>query len=106
MLQCIHNPTNLVQGQVKWRRKKPAKELVIDSGAHVSVRDGKRQTKCSIRNELEFAQALTRRALAFDLMGVCFFFSDGKISPISPWVFTDVATSWLQSCQHGAMYAC
>ena len=54
-------------------KEKPAKELVIDSGSHVSVRDGKQQTKCSIRNELEFAQALTRRALAFDLMGVCSF---------------------------------
>ena len=54
-------------------KEKPAKELVVDSGAHVSVRDGKQQTKCSIRNELEFAQALTRRALAFDLMGVCSF---------------------------------
>ena len=54
-------------------KEKPARELIIDAAAHVSVRDGKQQTKCSIRNELELAQALTRRALAFDLMGVCSF---------------------------------
>jgi len=54
-------------------KERPAKELIIDSTAHVSVRDGKQQTKCNIRNELELAQALTRRALAFDLMGVCSF---------------------------------
>ena len=47
--------------------------MIIDFAAHVSVRDGKQQTKCSVRNELELAQALTRRALAFDLMGVCSF---------------------------------
>ena len=54
-------------------REKPAKELVIDSGAHVAVRDAKQQVRCNIKNELEMAQALTRRALAFDLMGACTF---------------------------------
>ena len=54
-------------------KEKPAKELVIDSGAHVAVRDAKQQVRCNIKNELEMAQALTRRAHAFDLMGACTF---------------------------------
>ena len=51
--------------------ERPAKELITDSAPHVSVRDGRQQTKCSIRKELELGQGLTRRAFAFNLMGVC-----------------------------------
>ncbi len=54
-------------------REKPAKELVIDSGAHVAVRDAKQQVRCNIKNELEMSQAFTKKAVAFDLIGACTF---------------------------------
>lgn len=54
-------------------REKPPRELVIDGGSHLSVKDGKRVDKCNIKTELDLSQALTRRALAFDLMGAATF---------------------------------
>ena len=50
-------------------KEKPPRELVIDGGSHISVKDGKRVDKCNIKTELDLSQAFTRRSLAFDLMG-------------------------------------
>jgi len=76
-------------------REKPPKELVIGSGSHVAVSDAKQQVKCNIKNELEMAQAFTRRALAFDLMSACTFsvmekfhqFLLGYLQMLPPGVF-------------------
>ena len=54
-------------------KEKPPRELVIDGGSHISVKDGKRIDKCNIKTELDLSQAFTRRSLAFDLMGAATF---------------------------------
>ena len=53
-------------------KEKPGKELVLDQ-THLTVRDVERKDKCPMTNELQIFQALTRRALACDLMGVATF---------------------------------
>ena len=51
-------------------KEKPGKELVIDQ-SHLTLKDIERKEKCPMQNELQSFQALTRRSLACDLMGVC-----------------------------------
>ena len=53
-------------------KDKPAKELVLDQ-THLTVRDAERKDKCPMQTDLQIFQALTRRALACDLMGVASF---------------------------------
>ena len=58
-------------------REKPGKELVLDQ-THLTVKDVENRDKCPMQNELQIFQALTRRALACDLMGVATFKSMEK----------------------------
>ena len=53
-------------------RDKPPKTLVVESST-LQVKDKERKDRCHIVNELQLSQALTRRSLACDLMGVCSF---------------------------------
>ena len=51
-------------------RERPGKELILDHNC-ISVRDQADKCKCAIQDLLALSQALQRRALACDLMGVC-----------------------------------
>ena len=55
-------------------KDRPAKELVIDA-QNLRIADGKHSDKVAISNEFELSQALTRRSLACDLIGICTFAS-------------------------------
>ena len=54
-------------------REKPGKELILDESAKLSLRDRRSKDRCQIQNELQLAEAMTRRALACDLLQVCTF---------------------------------
>jgi len=54
-------------------REKPGKEVVLDESAKLSIRDRRTKDRCQIQNELQLAEAMTRRALACDLLQVCTF---------------------------------
>ena len=51
-------------------RERPGKELVLDQ-THLTVKEVENKDKCPMQGELQVFQALTRRSLACDLMGVC-----------------------------------
>ena len=51
---------------------RPPKELVIDH-QQLTIRDSERKDRCTIQDLFSLSQALTRRALACDLMGACTF---------------------------------
>ena len=53
-------------------REKPGKELILDQ-THLTVKEVENKDKCPMLGELQVFQALTRRSLACDLMGVCTF---------------------------------
>ncbi len=72
-LPVYPQPHRFVTRHSEVAKEKPPKELIIDGTSHIAVKDGKRQDKCLIRNELELSQALTRRSLAFDLMSCATF---------------------------------
>ena len=54
-------------------REKPGKEVILDESAKLSIRDRRTKDRCQIQNELQLAEAMTRRALACDLLQVCTF---------------------------------
>ena len=54
-------------------KERPGKEIILDEGQRLSIRDKNHKDKCSISNELQLAEALTRRALACDVMRLCSF---------------------------------
>eukprot|EP00435_Cladocopium_sp_Y103_P057433 s637_g19.t1 len=53
-------------------REKPGKELILDN-TNLTVKDAENKDKCPMQDNLQTFQALTRRSLACDLMGVCTF---------------------------------
>ena len=53
-------------------KERPAKELVINA-QNLRVSEGKHSDKVAISNEFDLSQALTRRSLACDLIGICSF---------------------------------
>ena len=58
-------------------KDKPSKELVLDANS-LKVSESKNHDKVLIVNEFELSQALTRRSLACDIIGVCSFASMEK----------------------------
>ena len=58
----------------RWRDKlaqvKPSPQLQLEQGT-ISVKAKAAETTCAIKTELDLVQALRRRALAFDLVGLC-----------------------------------
>ena len=54
-------------------REKPGKEVILDESAKLSIRDRRSKDRCQIQNELQLSEAMTRRALACDLLQVCTF---------------------------------
>ena len=53
-------------------KEKPGKELILDQ-SNLVVKDVERKDRCTLQGDLQVFQALTRRSLACDLMGVCSF---------------------------------
>ena len=73
-LPVYPQPHRFVTRNSEEAKEKPPKELIIDGTSHIAVKDGKRHDKCAaIKTELELAQAMVRRALAFDLMSCASF---------------------------------
>ena len=66
-------PHRFITRAMEVSREKPGKELILDEHSRVSIRDRNHKEKCGIQNELQLAEALTRRALACDLMQLCSF---------------------------------
>ena len=54
-------------------REKPGKELILDASHKISLQDRSSRDRCQIQTELQLSEALTRRALACDLMQVTTF---------------------------------
>eukprot|EP00435_Cladocopium_sp_Y103_P067068 s523_g29.t1 len=63
-------PEKFVTRRYELQQKKPSKELVLDHNS-LTVKDKQGDFTCSTRSELELFQALRRRALTFDLLGLC-----------------------------------
>ena len=85
-------------------KERPGKEIILDEGQRLSIRDKNHKDKCSVTNELQLAEALTRRALACDVMRLCSFsnLSPGTscfshTSPGSPLPITPVC-QWSRFC--------
>ena len=53
-------------------KERPGREVVLDHTL-LTVKDAERKDKCTIQTDLQLSQALTRRALACDLMKACTF---------------------------------
>ena len=53
-------------------KEKPGREVILDHTL-LTVKDSERKDKCTIQSDLQLNQALTRRALACDLMKDCSF---------------------------------
>ena len=56
--------------RAELQQKKPPKEIILDNTL-LSVKEKSLDMTCSTRTELELFQAFRRRALAFDLVGLC-----------------------------------
>ena len=65
-------PHRFVTRASEVAKEKPGKEIVLDN-VNLTLRDSERKDRCAISNELQLQQALTRRSLACDLVGVCAF---------------------------------
>ena len=68
-LMYLH-PERFTTRRQELAAKKAPKELALDSG-HLTVRDKDVLQSCQTSTELEVTQAMRRRALAFDLVGLC-----------------------------------
>ena len=55
-------PHRFIARAMEVSREKPGKELILDEHSRVSIRDRNHKEKCGIQNELQLAEALTRRA--------------------------------------------
>ena len=67
------SPHKFVSRRSELAYEKMIKELVIEPGNNIKVKDKKHDLSCETGTELTLSQALTRRALAFDLVGACSF---------------------------------
>ena len=65
------HPNKFTARQHELQLKKAGKEVSLDGSGSLTVRDKPQHSTCDTNGELELVQALRRRALAFDLVGVC-----------------------------------
>ncbi|CAE7225497.1 unnamed protein product [Symbiodinium pilosum] len=78
-LECAYSTLDLFAGMICVSRNheimnlKPSKELKIDSAGSVNVRETAPTMECQIHTELECQQAMQRRALAMDAVGLISF---------------------------------
>eukprot|EP00435_Cladocopium_sp_Y103_P017478 s2311_g4.t1 len=59
-----------VTRRYELQQKKPGKEVFLDHNS-LTVKDKQGDLSCSTKSELELFQAMRRRALTFDLLGLC-----------------------------------
>ena len=78
-MSCLlAEPHRFITRQSEVTKEPPGKELILDEASRISVRDKQHREKCTIQNELQLAEAWTRRSLACDLMQVTTFSSMEK----------------------------
>lgn len=66
-------PHKFVSRKAELGLDKPKKELTIEANSTVTVKDKSQELTCSTSTDLHLQEALTRRALALDLVGVATF---------------------------------
>eukprot|EP00435_Cladocopium_sp_Y103_P075107 s178_g54.t1 len=68
------NPAKCIPRMQEITMTKPPKELRLDaSGQGIMVKDVQNEQHCSVSTELDVMEAMTRRSLAFDLVGLIDF---------------------------------
>ena len=65
-----HPPEKFVTRRFELLQKKPGKEITLEHNS-LTVKEKQGDYTCSTRTELELFQAMRRRALTFDLVGLC-----------------------------------
>ncbi|CAE7487214.1 unnamed protein product [Symbiodinium sp. CCMP2592] len=103
-------PHRFLTRAMEVNREKPGKELILDEGSRMSVRDKAHKDKCGIQNELQLSEALCRRALACDLLQLCTFASMdmwhrhllAKLSEQPPPYYAKVSMEQLLRCDKAA----
>lgn len=72
-LKYLH-PSKCITRAMEISSQKPPKELKLDSsGTGIVVKEAAAQQECSVQGELDLMEALTRRSLAFDAVGLVKF---------------------------------
>ena len=66
-------PHKFVSRKAELGLDKPKKELTIEANSTVTVKDKSQELSCSTSTDLHLQEALTRRALALDLVGIASF---------------------------------
>ncbi|CAE7240138.1 unnamed protein product [Symbiodinium sp. CCMP2456] len=69
-LVYIH-PEKFTTRRQELSSQKPNKQVVLDGSGALNIKEKQTSLTCATSGELELVQALRRRALAFDLVGVC-----------------------------------
>ena len=69
-LVYIH-PEKFTTRRQELSSQKPNKQVVLDGSGALNIKEKQTSLTCPTSGELELVQALRRRALAFDLVGVC-----------------------------------
>ncbi|CAE7835829.1 unnamed protein product [Symbiodinium sp. CCMP2592] len=103
-------PHRFLTRAMEVNREKPGKELILDEGSRMSIRDKAHKDKCGIQNELQLSEALCRRALACDLLQLCTFASMdlwhrhllAKLSEQPPPYYAKVSMEQLLRCDKAA----
>ena len=72
VLKYVH-PNRCISRNHEIMNLKPTKELKIDSAGTVNVRESAPSMECQVHTELECRQAMQRRALAMDAVGLVSF---------------------------------
>ena len=68
------SPAKCITRMQEITSAKPPKELKLDSsGSGILVKDAQNEQTCSVSGELDIMEAMTRRSLAFDAVGVADF---------------------------------
>jgi len=68
------SPAKCITRMQEITSAKPPKELKLDSsGSGILVKDAQNEQTCSVSSELDIMEAMTRRSLAFDAVGVADF---------------------------------
>ena len=64
-------PSKCIPRSMEITSQKPPKELRLDaSGSSIKVTEGSIEKECTVSGELDMLEAMTRRALAFDAVGL------------------------------------
>ena len=66
-------PHKFVSRKMEIGHEKPTKQIVLDSSSHLTVKEKDGQFSCDTGSDLLLKEALTRRALAMDLVGAASF---------------------------------